>query len=95
VKETHMTENDSTTENVVPVETATQNTEPSEPVDIAASEATPSGPTTSPDVIVVTEDPGAAPEGDAPVDDGTHTDAPNEADPPSTDQAVSVLEDQG
>lgn len=45
-------------------------------------------PTTSPDVVI-TNDPGPVPEGDAPVDDDTHTDV-QEIDPPSTDTVETV-----
>lgn len=48
----------------------------------------PTVPTTSPDVVI-TEDPGPAPEGDAPVDDDTANDA-QPIDPPSTDVVETV-----
>jgi hypothetical protein len=47
-------------------------------------------PTTSPDVVI-TEDPGPAPEGDPPADDDTHTDT-DPADPPSDETPVDVLD---
>lgn len=48
-----------------------ENAVPAPPVDVAASsDPCPTGTTTSPDVTI-TEDPGPAPSGDAPVDDGS------------------------
>jgi hypothetical protein len=73
--------------------TATQDTSAAPPVDITPSQSeTPTGPTTSPDVVV-TNDPGPAPEGDAPVDDGSHVVPVDANDPASDDEAVNVLGD--
>jgi hypothetical protein len=57
--------------------------------EIVTGDPTPSGPTTSPDVIITT-DPGPAPEGDAPVDDGSHVIPLGDNDPPSDDAVETV-----
>jgi hypothetical protein len=70
--------------------TATQDTSAAPPVDINPSQSeTPTGPTTSPDVVI-TNDPGPAPEGDAPVDDDSQTPDNQPGDPGSEDNVVPV-----
>lgn len=68
---------------------AQQNTEEAPPVEVA-----PVQPTTSPDVVI-TDDPGPAPEGNTPVDDGSATTEVTAADPASDDAAVDVLGEDG